>query len=157
MADSKRQQVVDALVTRLETISTVNGFETNAGTNVFQWRGYDIPDNKRPAIDVRDSEQTLETEAGEADRHTLVVEINCFAAGADSPADIRKIMADVVKAIRDDPSFPRLGGEGVAEDVNLVQQTIEDVEHKEERITAGQVGITIEFMTAHFNSYTGGN
>ena len=155
MADSRRQTIVTALKTILQTIQVANGYETNAGLNVFEWRGYDIPEAKLPAIDLRDGEELPKPEAAAALRHEMIVEINCFAADPASPAVLRKIMADVIKAIGADPAFPRIGG--VAEDVTFIQQGITEIEHDERFVTAGQVGITIEWMTGHFDPYQGGN
>ena len=50
MADSKRETVVQALDTLLETITTVGGYETNAGSNVYGWRDTPVDATMLPAL-----------------------------------------------------------------------------------------------------------
>src|SRR3990170_6560821 len=59
MADSKRQQIVSALDTRLKTILTTGGYETNLGNNVKWWRQEPFADTES-GISCEDSEAAPE-------------------------------------------------------------------------------------------------
>src|SRR3990170_3357246 len=54
MADSIRQQIMTAIDTRLKLITITNGYETNAGNNVYEFWDIALEDDELPAIIWRD-------------------------------------------------------------------------------------------------------
>ncbi len=38
MADSKRQQIISAIKTGLQSITIANGYETDLGSSIYEWR-----------------------------------------------------------------------------------------------------------------------
>ena len=149
MADSKRETVVQALDTLLETITTTNGYETNAGANVYGWRDTPLDASMLPALVWRDTDSTT-PEAGATDIHAMTVEIDavviCYAA-VDAAPQLRKVIADVIKALGSDLT---LGGE--AQDIRQVSEEVQ-VEHDDRKIMAAMLTIEVEFTTGHFDPY----
>lgn len=108
---SVRQQIVDAVETRLKTIKTANGYETDIGLNVNVWHTTDFQETELPAIDIRDVSEVMEVRGG---NHicTLTVEIEAKVSGSASGVTMRDILADIIKAVGTDSTFS-----------NLVQET----------------------------------
>lgn len=108
---SVRQQIIDAVETRLKTIKTANGYETDIGLNVNVWHTTDFQETELPAIDIRDVSEVMEVRGG---NHicTLTVEIEAKVSGSASGVTMRDILADIIKAVGTDSTFS-----------NLVQET----------------------------------
>lgn len=105
MAD-KRENIVNALVTRLKTISTAS-YETNAGENVFLWRESPLEADEVPGIFVYDTDDvsvdfSLAPSHSRAEEHQLTVELGLVATSTD---EYRKIVRDVRKCIGVDETF----------------------------------------------------
>lgn len=116
MSDTIRQQIVDAIIGALETISTDNGFQTDVGQNVHEWFSTSfIPDEDLPALILRDLDEPINEGTVDSSRHlsSLHIQIEIIAAGNTSPRIYRAILGDVNRAIRStyDPSTQEwLGG-----------------------------------------------
>ncbi|RQW89937.1 MAG: hypothetical protein EHM79_02200 [Geobacter sp.] len=140
---SKRQQIVDAIETRMKTILTTGGYATNAGRNVFDWRITPIPETELPAICIYDGDCAIdyeETPVG-LQGHFLIVDLVSDAKGSAARADVRKINADVVKAIGTDLTWG-----GLAVDTDLISHGL-NMEQGDKPIGAGIVRIKIYYRT----------
>lgn len=146
--DSKRQQIIDAIDARLKTIKTVNGYETDAGNNVFEWRATPLQDSELPALLFRDTTSPVDDETYSMHLHTLSVEITLVASGATSADIIRKMLADIQKAIGTDATWS-----GIAADTLLRTVDIGTVEHAEFKYTGGAINIAIQYLTERWNAY----
>jgi len=106
MANTKRQQIMDAVKTRLQGITVANGYDFNLGSHVFEWRTTTLNDNEIPGIVFRDV-QNVKIEGGPVAyfRWGLNIEIDIITQGGTSIADIRKMLGDVYKAIGTDHSW----------------------------------------------------
>lgn len=104
---SKRQQIVDAIKTRLQGILTVNGYNSNLGSNVFEWRTQTISASSLPALAFRDiSANRVEDGPIGIFRWSLNMELEIVAeSGSSTPAEIRKMIADAYKVIGVDPKW----------------------------------------------------
>ena len=103
MATSVRESIVASIITRLATITTANGYETEIGSNVSDWKVTDAQESDLPCITVKDPSEDVETRGG---NHLcrLQIELEAKVAGVDR-AIPRKVLADVQKAIGVDPNF----------------------------------------------------
>ncbi len=98
---SIRQLIINELDARLKAITTVNGYQTNAGNNVFAWREEDLQSHELPGIVY------LDRIAGRREggpigmfRWAIAVDIYCYASiGRDTPMDVRRLVADVLRAV----------------------------------------------------------
>ena len=147
MAESKRQQIVTAIDARLKTIRVVNGYETNAGNNVYEWRSSAMIESELPGLIYRDTQETEALSIG-YQVHTLTIEIEGYVVGNAAPANLRKLIADVIKAIGVDSLWSAL-----AEDTRSVEETIQ-VEQEERRIAGTRIKIEVDYRTGIFNPYT---
>ncbi len=99
MADSIRQQIIDAFETRLQTIAIADdGYETELGANISQYRTEDWQESDLPGGDIREGEESIEV-SGTHHIFTLPLELEVKVSGTASAADVRKVIADVTKAI----------------------------------------------------------
>ena len=144
---SKRQQIVTAIDTRLKLITITNGYETNAGNNVYEWRSSAMIESELPGLIYRDTQETEALSIG-YQVHTLTIEIEGYVVGNAAPANLRKLIADVIKAIGVDSLWSAL-----AEDTRSVEETIQ-VEQEERRIAGTRIKIEVDYRTGIFNPYT---
>ncbi len=104
-----RQSIIDTIDTQLKTILTANGYDTDLGSNVFEWRQVPLQASELPALIYRDA--MSETEIIVLDKHThkltLEVEVKTEPGAIDGTL-ARKMIADVVKAIGVDHTWGAL-------------------------------------------------
>lgn len=158
MADSIRQKLIDQIETRLATITTGNGYETNAGNNVAVWRDLrkaPFPGGNLDAINVKDG-SSVEDRADQAigtTRHivTVHVEFATQQSAIATDAHLRKIMSDIIKAVGTDRRWND-GSENLAWDTRIVSTDL-DVNQAEEIVGGGQVVMEIVFTTLDFDPY----
>jgi hypothetical protein len=120
MPDTRRQQLFDAIVTRLATILIVNAYATNVGDNVFPWRdpeGEPFGEQELDALFVRDpdDEATSHVNTSRYDR-LLTVEVGVATIKPPVDRQLRRLIADVSKCLMEGDR--RWGG--LAEDTNIV-------------------------------------
>ncbi len=147
MADSIRQQIMTALITRLQTITVANGYETNVGDNVNDWHVSNFQETELPAMDVRDANESTEVRGG-FHQNTLSVEIETKVSGTTSATIMRDIIADVVKAIGTDTSFG-----GLVQNVLPVQNTTVELDQKDKRIASILQSFDIIYLTEAFKPF----
>lgn len=144
MPTSLRQLIINALVTRCETISTGNGYETNAGSHVFVWRKTPVSQNNLPVIIIRDTLLAQELTVG-VDNNFLHVGFECVTTAANAATQLRSVIGDIFRVLKVDLTFG-----GLAEDVTFVDETFL-VEQEEQRIASAEVSFDIQFTTDHFD------
>ncbi|MHB1050988.1 MAG: hypothetical protein ACYC09_12985 [Bacteroidota bacterium] len=113
----KRQQIVDAIITRLKAISTAGGYYNNFADvgsieKVFDNRVTEFNESELPAINVvdKDEDPNLEMMAGSRNPwyRSLQVDINLIVTGETSMAEVRKGISDIQKAIGTDETWGAL-------------------------------------------------
>ena len=146
MADSKRQQIITALDARLKTIKTVNGYETNLGDNVFELRPAPLQDSELPGVVYYDTNETHDI-AVQTHIHTISINMDVITSGATTIATVRKMIADIIKAVGVDVTFGNL-----AEDSRILSDDIK-IEHESKLIGGALIKMEIEYTTNTFNPY----
>ena len=149
MVDSKRQQIMTAIDTRLKAIKIVNNYETNAGNNVYEFWDIALEDDELPAIIWRDGAEDSELLVSTTQDRTLTIELVLQALGVTAPAILRKLIADVEKAIAVDYTW---GGLAIFTSVMNIVDTF-DVEYKDRRVGACRTRFTVLYRTGYLNSY----
>lgn len=150
MADSKRQLIINAVDTRFKTILVSGGYETDLGQNVFEWRTAALPVANLPGIVLRDPECSVSSDVaiGQHEYELKVeAEIN-VAEGSSTPGEIRKMIADVIKAIGVDITWG-----GLAQRTEPIEDTI-NMDQKEKIIGGALVSFLIIYRTNAWNAYT---
>lgn len=108
---SLRQQIADALVTRLKTITVAHGYSVDVGNSVYCWRDLDNdPLHKAdcPAITFEDGSASMETRNLDGDMlHVLSVSFTLHVANSTTATTVRNGLNDIAKAIEGDET---LGG-----------------------------------------------
>ena len=105
MSDSIRQQIVTALDTRFKAILVANGYVTNLGEHIFEWRTTEVQEAELPALIWRDyavSEAIPVTIMGASSLTEQAIDVELDIMAQDGPttgATIRSLIADVQKAI----------------------------------------------------------
>ena len=103
MPDSKRQKIIDLAVVLMQTIRTANGYQTELGEHVEDWR-VNWDDSELPALSVCDTvaDENLANNEPSASLQTnrLPLLFRIFVKSDTSAADLRKMIADVKMALK---------------------------------------------------------
>ena len=112
----KRNTLMSAVVARFQTITTANGYYSNLGSNVFEWRprvlsetggGY-VPteQSELPALHVRDPlDEVIAVNLKGQETHSLNLELEISHEGGATAATMRKEVSDVLKAVSTDTKW----------------------------------------------------
>lgn len=95
---SKRQQIIDAIKTRFQGITVAAGYNFNLGSNVYEWRTSALPAANMPALLIADISSTR-NDSGVIGKFRYTLNIEADIVAQDTPANTRKMIADVLKAI----------------------------------------------------------
>ena len=150
MADTRRQQIIDAIDTQLKTIKK-NTYNTDLG-NKIKWQKdtskNPIQEGESQVLVVEISDGEMEFTAAQAEMHTLILIMKC---SAHWDLDIQdKMRADVVKAMNNsgDWTWGALADHTVHTGSNLF-----DEEHGEYKYLGVELEYTIEYQTAVGDPY----
>ena len=159
MADDVRQKIVDAVKSRLQTITTGNGYETNVGGNVKVWRDMSsspFASGDLDALNIRDmrTEASREGQPMGTTQHEMTMHIEAATKDNTMARDkkLRKILADLIKAIGTDRQWT-VSGAKLAWNTQI-ESTAIDVQHKGEILGGCQLVISILYRTLDFDPYT---
>ncbi len=139
MAD-KRQAIVDAIRTRLAGILVSNGYNTDIGRHVFEWKVRAFSDSELPGVAFRDTDPTIRELTGGMQEVSLPVEFIIGAAsGATTMAVIRAAITDVLAAINSDFTWG-----GLAWDTSI--DTVEAFAEAEGKLTGlAKISSTVKY------------
>ena len=145
---SVRQSIVNAVETRLKTIKTANGYETDIGSNINVWQVVDFQETELPAIDIRDTAESVEVRGG---NHvcTLTVEIEAKVSGATSGVVMRDILADIIKAVGTDSTFS-----GLVQDSRPLQNESFGFGKRDKTIASILMTFEMRYLVKAFQPYT---
>ena len=156
MPETIRQQIVDKIKLRLAAISTGNGYATNLGARPIDEWPTAYQEDQCPALGVFDLVNKTTQNYPDEKRviNTLPLQVRLFLKRNETPAEIRTMLADVMKAIITDPATgkrdPRFGGLAIDtkpdEDGFIVPQD-------NFQIDGAAVGFTVEFLSEPFNAF----
>lgn len=156
MADSLRQDIIDALKTLLATITTGNGYETSIGSSVKEWYTADADSSVMPVINLND--ESVEIRMGSDDlgaiqlrreRHEMDLRLEIrLTNGTTTATVLRKAIADVYKAIGTDRT---LGG--LAKDIRARTDRMA-IEQQDKIIGVANINISIFYELDILNPYT---
>lgn len=92
-----RQQIIDRIKEELQRISVENGYYTELGKNVYEWRDSPLSRDEMPAVVFRDALGYVEPSTFGRIRWVLRVEFGVFGR---TPEETRQALADVLKALK---------------------------------------------------------
>ncbi len=137
-----RQQIINAVIARLQTIAIANGYSADLADNVHEWPALNVSLDKMPAAIVTDPGGQID-DAGVIGRtdHSLQVEIELIAKGATAVADIRALVGDVLTAVGTDPEWSGLAVDTTATGVQIA------VEEHKHLFAGAQIDLEILYRT----------
>ena len=154
MADTLRQRIVDAVIARLEGISTDDDYETDAGERVEDWpRRFDETELAETAsgvilgvCDLTEETDRDDPEAQQTIQH-LPLQVRIFASSETPARTLRKVIGDVITAIRSDLTWG-----GLAMDTKPVRNGF-IIPGEGLEIAGACVEVEITYITETFNPY----
>lgn len=98
---SIRQQIVDAIKTRLGDISIANGYSFDMTTaKVTEWRDTPIQEDvDTHGVDIRDIQASRTSQDDDEQQWQLVTELEFFEIGDASPSLVRQRVQDITTAL----------------------------------------------------------
>ena len=95
---SVRQHLIDHLKAKIAEVKKINGYNTDLGLNIFEWRDHPLTKDELPGVIIRDSLNRRITPTSIAKfRWALRIEIAVFGR---TPQEIRAGIEDVLKVLR---------------------------------------------------------
>ena len=140
--DPKRQQILDAVKARLQTVLIANGYKTDIGAHVTEWDTVPMDQNvETMLLEYRDEEEDrIDVTVGQQDM-VLPVRIRNRTAGSTALAAMRNILADVALAmISVDPTWG-----GLANDTNQDGPATLDKGQAADTVAAAEIVFKIEY------------
>lgn len=151
MADSKRQNIIDAIDTAFTAITINGGYETNLGLQIHWWRSGKLDQDELPAVIIKDLSCDIDFEDVPIgmQNNTLHIEAEVMtASGKTTPEQLRKLQADIYDAIRVDETWGALAQRTILEGDEVV--TAED----EKTIGGSLIRFAVAFRTNRLNPYS---
>lgn len=152
---SVRQDIVDAIATRLGTIASGQTFTLPDGVytcgssplTVTPWRRVPYAANQVPAIAFWDTVTTI-GEGGPIGHHEhrLEIQVVGFVAGKDAVDEARLILQDIIAAVGSDPQWG-----GLAHWTEISDQTLQ-VEESADVIAGCELKLTVIYRTRLWRS-----
>jgi hypothetical protein len=108
---SKRQQIIDAIIARMQGISIANGYGSDLGASVHDFET-NFDDEDLPALSICDTvtENSLindqPTATNQIDK--MPVQLRIFCKSGTRAAQLRTMISDVNRAIKIDPRWENL-------------------------------------------------
>lgn len=138
---TKRGEIVEAVKNQLKNIMIANGYNTDIGQNIQEWRVSPVEALVLPAVILEDHEEIFnDEEAIIGDKYReLTISIKILAEIQNSIEDLRLMAADVFKALGEDET---LGDKVNRLDVKSVQI---DVEQGKERLAMANINVIAEY------------
>jgi hypothetical protein len=146
MPTPKRETLVQAVLTRMRAINGAGSYNFNLASSVHEWRATPFTVEELPAIIVRDRRQETEQVLANKHQHQLTFEIECWHT---TPANLRKLAADVVEAIQSDRRWS-----GLAYDTDPVDDAV-DAKHDGAFKIACLLRFHVRYRTNSFDPYDG--
>lgn len=164
MADSIREQIVELIRDRFESILTANSYETDLGSNVFVWRDLNnapATAAEIPLCNIRDvREETDPALSSRTDhRHTLYIECDIVAGttnaggSTDAAKQARKCISDVLEAIGTDTRWTDAGGAMLAFQTWPMDNEMA-LDQSGRTIAGAKIRFKIEYRTPRWNPYS---
>jgi hypothetical protein len=122
---SIRQQIIDAVVARMKTILTTNGYITNVGEHVWEWKTTPYGPKDRPGLSVREPVTNVTAQCDAYVDWAMELEIEIVAEDAAlTAAQLRSMKEDIYKAIGTDEYWGNLAARThpVSDEAELVQE-----------------------------------
>lgn len=138
---------MDAFLSALATIKKTNGYETDVGLNIYEWREEPFDASFSEAINVRELEVVL-GRTHDGDDHVLNVELEVHTTGPNAIRTYRAIKGDVMELIRNNIDWG-----GLASDTKMQNEEIGESAKEENRIGNFLIPVQIEFTTEYMNPY----
>lgn len=103
-----RQRLVDAIRASIGVISLKNGYSTDAGLSIHEWRDPEtepIQDGEMPCIMIRDESGEVSDLDFNTSEHSMTLNVSVVDQGDDAPRLARQLEGDAVKALGIDDTF----------------------------------------------------
>lgn len=148
MADSRRQRIVEKLISIFEKNTKLYGHKTNLGSNVFEWKTTDFQESDLPGMNLRDTDEAVEVK-GLNHYYTLTIEIEAKVQASTSTTTAREVIADIMTIIGQNCS---LGG--LTTNIRPVENELLDFEKANKKFGTILMRFEIQYITKAFQPYS---
>lgn len=148
MKKSRRQRIIDELISIFEKNTKAYGHKTNLGSNVFQWKTTDFQEVDLPGMNLRDTTETIEVK-GLNHYYTLLIEIEAKVQASTSTTIAREVVADIMTIIGQNYTL-----DGLVVNIRPVENELLDFEKVAKRFGTISMTFEIQYITKAFQPYS---
>ncbi len=143
-----RKLILDRIKTRMETIRTTAGYNTNLGSNVAHWRLSPWEASNLPALSIRDATNEIAPDAFGKNENKAVVELIADCSNGKTTIDqAYQIIRDIYTALALEDATTVLNG--LAREMNQIGEEI-DMDQQEQTIARVIIRIEVLYDTARW-------
>jgi len=139
---TKRGEIVAEIKNLLKNISQSNGYNTDIGQNIQEWRVSAVETILLPVVIIEDKEEIFSEENSIIGKKDRILNISIkILADVDNIEDLRAMVEDVFVCLG---ANENLSGKVQDMDVNSVEI---DVEQNKERLAMASISLSVKFMS----------
>lgn len=142
---TKRAAIVEQVKSRFSGIRITNGYRTDIGTHVYEWKTTPFYEEELPGINIRDFQEVQTQQVSNRHHRELQMEVDIALSGTLADEQIREAIGDIESAIGVDRRWGTL-----AFNTDLVDNQM-DVVQDDIILGVGRVRFNITYRTESLN------
>ncbi|MDI6808263.1 MAG: hypothetical protein QME66_04680 [Candidatus Eisenbacteria bacterium] len=146
--------IMRAILAGFGGIRVENGYNSDLGEHVFEWREEAVPETLLPCINFQDTKQGTFIAAQEHE-HTMTVEGELLLGSKETslqkiepPQMLRLMLADITKCLG-----ANLTWGGLAEDTTVPSEDSIVMLHQGKKLVGAKFSFQVTYLTEPFNPY----
>ncbi len=124
-------------------VTTEGNYETNLGESVYEWQEAPLAEDAGPACSYKDT-VTVRNYSSGLWEHTMALELFLYG---NTPAQVRQMIADVLKAIGTKPTW-----DGLAKWTRLVGEDT-GADQKNRKVFISHLTFNVQYTTVYWSAY----
>jgi len=140
---SKRQSICTAVGTAFKAILISNGYQTDLGKHIFEWRTTPLEPNEMPGIMWRDATNNYEGPVIGRTSNELFFECEICFSGSTAPAKMRDYIADFRKCLMDNNTWGCL-----AVGTSMITDETSNIEQADRKTGATALKFAVKYITS---------
>ncbi len=145
---SRRQQIINELVSIFQKNTKLYGHKTNIGSNVSEWKVSNFQESDLPALNIKDPSEEV-TVVGKNHRYKLTIEIEARVSISTTIQTAREIIADIMVIMGENCTI-----NGLVFNITPVSNELLDFGRADKKFGAISLQFEADYQTAAFKPYT---
>jgi hypothetical protein len=148
MVDSRRQRIIDELISIFQKNTKLYGHKTDLGSHVFEWKATDFQESDLPGIVIRDTGELIETK-GQNHYYTLTIEIEAKVQASTTTNIVREVIADITTILGQNYTI-----NGLVHKITPVENELLNFEITNKKFGTILLKFELQYVTKAFQPYS---